>query len=71
MQVWHLKLVFEGDPKLFNQYGVMLVNSAKHPQVNVEDSKKFMQWLVSEKGQKTINSYRDAKGNSLFVANAQ
>lgn len=66
-----LALVFEGDPKLFNQYGVMLVNPAKHPAVNVADGKKFIDWLVSAKGQQTINSFKDANGNSMFIANAK
>lgn len=66
-----LTLIFEGDPKLFNQYGVMLVNPAKHPQVRSEDSRKFIAWLVSEKGQQTINSYQDTNGNRLFIANAE
>lgn len=60
----------EGDTRLFNQYGVILVNSQKCPSVNVDAGQKFIDWLVSEKGQNAIASYKVA-GNQLFFPNAK
>ena len=65
-----LKLLFEDDPPLFNQYGVILVNPEKYPHVKVEEGNTFIRWLVSEKGQQLINSYT-IKGNQAFFANAE
>ena len=59
----------EGDTRLFNQYGVILVNPQKCPNVNVEAGQKFIDWLVSDKGQNAIASYKVA-GNQLFFPNA-
>jgi tungstate transport system substrate-binding protein len=64
-----LVILVEGDRKLFNQYGVMLVNPAKHPQVKKEMGRKFIDWLVSPEGQKTIAGYR-IDGQQLFFPNA-
>ena len=64
-----LTVLVEGDSKLFNQYGVMLVNPAKHPHVKVADGQKFIDWLVSNAGQKTIAAY-SIGGEQLFFANA-
>ena len=64
-----LKVVVEGDKRLFNQYGVMLVNPAKHPQVKKELGQKFIDWLVSPRGQQVIASYR-INGEQLFFPNA-
>lgn len=66
-----LDIVFEGDPALFNQYGIMAVNPAKFPHVKYDDAMRFINWLVSEEGQKTIGSFKDANGNSLFIPNAK
>jgi tungstate transport system substrate-binding protein len=64
-----LAVLTEGDRRLFNQYGVMLVNPAKHAGVNVRDGKAFIDWLVSAEGQKTIADYK-VGGEQLFFPNA-
>ena len=66
----NLGIVVEGDKRLFNPYGVMLVNPAKHPHVKVAEGKAFMDWLVSKEGQDTIASYR-IDGQQLFFPDAQ
>jgi tungstate transport system substrate-binding protein len=66
----NLDIVVEGDPRLFNQYGVMLVNPAKHPHVKVEAGQKFIDWLVSADGQTTIAAYKIG-GQQLFFPNAK
>src|SRR6202048_2540793 len=53
-----LEIVVEGDKRLFNQYGVMLVNPEKHPSVKKELGQTFVDWLVSAEGQKVIAGYR-------------
>ena len=60
----------EGDPRLFNQYGVMLVNPAKHPHVKKEMGQVFIDWVVSPDGQKTIAEYKIG-GEQLFFPNAK
>jgi len=65
----NLKIVVEGDKRLFNQYGVMLVNPAKHPDVKAALGQKFIDWLVSPRGQAVIADYRIA-GQQLFFPNA-
>jgi len=62
-------IVVEGDKRLFNQYGVMLVNPARHPHVKAELGNRFINWLVSPQGQKTIADYR-IEGQQLFFPNA-
>ncbi len=64
-----LAILVEGDKRLFNQYGVMLVNPAKHPQVKKDAGQKFIDWLVSDEGQATIASYK-IDGEQLFFPNA-
>jgi tungstate transport system substrate-binding protein len=64
-----LVVVVEGDRKLFNQYGVMLVNPQKHPNVKRELGQQFVDWLISSKGQETIAAYR-INGQQLFFPNA-
>jgi tungstate transport system substrate-binding protein len=64
-----LVIVVEGDKRLFNQYGVMLVNPAKHPQVKAQDGQAFVDWLVSKDGQSTIAGYK-IDGQQLFFPNA-
>ena len=59
----------EGDNRLFNQYGVMLVNPAKHPNVKKEMGQAFIDWLVSPEGQKAIADYKIG-GQQLFFPNA-
>ena len=60
----------EGDPRLFNQYGVILVNPAKHPHVKAGDAQAFIDWLVSDRGQKAIADFR-IEGEQLFFPNAR
>ena len=64
-----LKVLVEGDKRLFNQYGVMLVNPAKHPQTKVAEGQKFVDWVVSPAGQANIASYKIG-GEQLFFPNA-
>jgi len=64
-----LAVLVEGDKRLFNQYGVMLVNPAKHPHVKAADGQKFVDWLVSAPGQTVIANYKIG-GESLFFPNA-
>jgi tungstate transport system substrate-binding protein len=64
-----LVIAVEGDKRLFNQYGVMLVNPAKHPGVKQELGQQFIDWLVSAEGQKAIADYK-INGEQLFYPNA-
>jgi tungstate transport system substrate-binding protein len=64
-------IVLEGDPMLFNQYGVMAVNPQKHKHVHYTEAMEFVNWLISKKGQEAIASYTDQRGNKLFVPNAE
>ena len=64
-----LVIEVEGDKRLFNQYGVMLVNPAKHPNVKKELGQQFIDWLVSPEGQKAIANYK-INGEQLFYPNA-
>ncbi len=63
------KILVEGDANLFNQYGVILVNPAKCPNVNSKAGQKFIDWLVSAEGQKAIGDYK-LGGKQLFFPNA-
>ena len=64
-----LAVLVEGDKRLFNQYGVMLVNPAKHPHVKVADGQKFVDWVLSSAGQNVIAGYKIG-GEQLFFPNA-
>jgi tungstate transport system substrate-binding protein len=64
-----LQVAVEGDKRLFNQYGVMLVNPAKHSHVKKEFGQQFIDWLVSPEGQKAIADYK-INGEQLFYPNA-
>jgi tungstate transport system substrate-binding protein len=64
-----LGIVVEGDQRLFNQYGVILVNPAKHPHVNKVAGQAFIDWLVSAEGQKAIADFKIG-GDQLFFPNA-
>jgi tungstate transport system substrate-binding protein len=64
-----LVVLVEGDRRLFNQYGVMLVNPKRHPKVKVEAGQAFIDWLVSPEGQRVIASYR-LNGQELFFPDA-
>ena len=65
-----LKILVEGDSKLFNQYGVILVNPARHAHVKKELGQQFIDWLVSAEGQKAIADYKIG-GEHLFFPNAK
>ncbi len=65
-----LTILVEGDKRLFNQYGVMLVNPEKHPAVKKELGQQFIDWLVSPAGQKTIAAYK-INGEQLFYPNGE
>jgi tungstate transport system substrate-binding protein len=64
-----LKVLVEGDARLFNQYGVMLVNPQRHAHVKAADGQRFIDWLVSAAGQAAIAGYR-INGEQLFFPNA-
>jgi tungstate transport system substrate-binding protein len=65
-----LQIMVEGDKRLFNQYGVMLVNPEKYPHVKKEDGQAFIDWLISPEGQATIANYK-IEGQQLFFPDAQ
>jgi len=65
-----LPVLVEGDPVLFNQYGVMAVNPEKHGHVRFLEAMEFVNWLVSKEGQEAIASFTDTRGNRLFTPNA-
>jgi tungstate transport system substrate-binding protein len=64
-----LVILVEGDKRLFNQYGVMLVNPAKHPNVKKDLGQTFVDWVISPEGQKAIANYK-INGEQLFFPNA-
>ena len=64
-----LTVLVEGDRQLFNQYGVMVVNPAKHPHVKTAEAQKFVDWVISPVGQGVIASYKIG-GEQLFFPNA-
>jgi tungstate transport system substrate-binding protein len=64
-----LVVVVEGDKRLFNQYGVMLVNPVRHPTVKKEVGQQFIDWLISPEGQCDIAGY-GINGEQLFYPNA-
>jgi tungstate transport system substrate-binding protein len=64
-----LAILVEGDKRLFNQYGVMLVNPAKHPHVKQDLGQQFIDWLISPEGQRAIAGYK-IDGQQLFYPNA-
>ena len=64
-----LTILVEGDKRLFNQYGVMLVNPDKHPSVKKDLGQMFVDWVISPEGQKAIAEYK-INGEQLFYPNA-
>lgn len=64
-----LRILVEGDARLFNQYGVMLVSPQRHPHVKAADGQRFIDWILSAAGQRAIASYR-INGEQLFFPNA-
>jgi len=65
-----LVISVEGDQRLFNQYGVILVNPAKHPHVKKDMGQVFIDWVISPEGQKAIAEYKIG-GEQLFFPNAK
>jgi tungstate transport system substrate-binding protein len=65
-----LKILVEGDTRMRNQYGVMLVNPAKHPHVKAKEAQAFVDWVMGAHGQAAINAYK-INGEQLFFANAK
>lgn len=65
-----LAIVVEGDPRLFNPYGVILVNPAKHAHVKAQDGQAFIDWLISDQGQQAIAEFR-IDGAQVFFPNAR
>jgi tungstate transport system substrate-binding protein len=65
-----LQILVDGDRRMFNQYAVMLVNPAKHPDVKKELGQQFIDWLISPDGQKTIADYKIEGEQSFYVTNA-
>jgi tungstate transport system substrate-binding protein len=64
------KILVEGDPALFNQYGVMLVNPQKHPKVKAKEGQAFLDWILGAEGQKAIAGFK-LEGQPLFFPNAK
>lgn len=64
-----LQILVEGDNRLFNQYGVMVVHPAKHPHVKADLAQKFVDWVISPQGQSSIAAYK-VGGEQLFFPNA-
>jgi len=63
------RIAVEGDPRLFNQYGIVLVNPEKHPNVKAEPGRQFVDWILSEEGQAAIASFQ-IDGQQLFFPNS-
>jgi len=66
----NLAILVEGDQRLFNQYGVLVINPAKHPKTKVVEAQKFADWVTSAVGQAVISNYK-INGQQLFFANAK
>ena len=66
----NLAILIEGDKRLFNQYGVMLVNPKKHPHVKAMEGQRFIDWLLSDQGQQAIAAFR-IEGEQAFFPNAR
>ncbi|MEZ5659766.1 MAG: substrate-binding domain-containing protein [Burkholderiaceae bacterium] len=64
------RIAVQGDPEMFNQYGIILVNKARHANVKAEAGQKFVDWVISSEGQQAIASYR-IDGQQLFFPNAK
>jgi len=64
------KILVEGDPKLFNQYGVILVNPEKHARVKAKEGQEFIDWLIGPEGQSAIASFK-IDGEQLFFPDAR
>jgi tungstate transport system substrate-binding protein len=65
----NLEIVVEGDPRLFNQYGIILVDPEKHPHVKADLGQTFIDWVISDEGQQAIAEFT-INGQQLFFPNA-
>ncbi len=68
-QTLNLDIVLEGDPNLFNQYGVMIVNPSNHKGIDYRLAMNFVIWITSTDGQQAIGEFKDNHGNILFTPN--
>jgi len=66
----NLSLLYQGDPPLFNPYGIIAVNPKKHGHVNYDGAESLINWFISKKGQRLINDFT-VKGENLFIPNAR
>jgi tungstate transport system substrate-binding protein len=66
----NLEILVEGDPRLFNQYGIILVNPEKHPHVKAELGQAFIDWVLSDEGQEAIGAFK-INGQQAFFPNAK
>ena len=66
----NLEILVEGDPRLFNQYGIILVNPEKHPHVKADLGQKFVDWVLSDEGQDAISAFK-INGQQAFFPNAK
>jgi tungstate transport system substrate-binding protein len=64
-------VVLEGDPTLFNQYGIMVVNPENFKTVKYKEAMDFVNWIISKEGQAQIAAFKDKQGNQLFIPNAK
>ncbi len=64
-------VVLEGDPVLFNQYGVMAVNPEKAKNVKYKEAMEFVNWIISKEGQDVVAAFKDKNGNPLFIPDAK
>lgn len=64
-------IILEGDPTLFNQYGVMAVNPEKFKTVKYKEAMEFVNWIISKEGQDAVGSFKDKNGNQMFIPNAK
>ena len=66
-----LAVLLEGDPVLFNQYGVMAVNPEMHKHVKYKEAVEFVNWIISKDGQAAVAAFKDKNGNALFIPNSR
>lgn len=67
----NLSVLLEGDSILFNPYGIIAVNPAKHPHVQYGLAMALIEWVTSKEGQEIIRNFKDPRGNPLFIPNAK
>ena len=64
-----MDILFENDPSLFNQYGIIAIDNNLCPGAKMKDAKKFVNWLISEEGQEIIDSFRIGNEQLFFRSN--